>query len=430
MAMPRLTRRRLLQAAMALAGAATASGCHVFQPAPTPTPVVPPRLVFAHPAGREFEPMAEFVGQVRAQNRLSGVEIQDRAILGDYYAVLAQEVAGGTGPDLFIQPDEILPDWVSQGHLMALDAFLATDTTFDLSDFYPQSLGYVRFRGQLWALPWICSPSILLVNRDLFAAAGVPEPLPGWTWEDFREAALALTDAEQNRWAMGPMTDWYQFAERIWQNGGEVFSLGRDRCLLAEPAALDAMDYWVSLMLDGGIVPAESSWGSGNWRLFRSGRVAIMENTLYYVTAFQQAPMKIGLAALPARRNAACLLTSGSLAITARCQHPREAWELLKLLTSAEALTAISRVLHVPCARRSANEQLPYADAALPVDWSLVMPAVESGRLLEVVPHQQEVQALLETMAGDIMHRRQTVREAVNATVPLVNELVAGGFGQ
>ena len=430
MAMPRLTRRRLLRAAVALAGAAAASGCRVFQPAPTPTPAAPPRLVFARPAGREFEPMAEFVNHVRAQNRLSGVEVEDLAISGDYYAVLAQEVAASTGPDLFIQPDEILPDWVNQGHLMALDAFLATDTTFDLSDFYPQSLGYVRFRGQLWALPWICSPSILLVNRDLFAAAGVPEPLPGWTWEDFREAALALTDAEQNRWAMGPMTDWYQFAERIWQNGGEVFSPGRDRCLLAEPAALDAMQYWAGLLLDDGIMPAESVWDRGLWRLFTGGRLAVMEVTLGYVTAFQQAPIKVGLAALPARQNAACLLTSGSLAISARCPHPREAWELLKLLTSAEALSAISRALHVPCARRSANETQPYADPALPVDWSLVMPAVESGRLLEVVPHQREVQALLATMAGDIMRRKQTVREAVAATVPLINELVAGGFGQ
>ena len=46
----------------------------------------------------------------------------------------------------------------------------------------------------VYGLPWIAQPVVLYYNKDIFDEMGVEYPNPDWTWDDFKAAAIALTN--------------------------------------------------------------------------------------------------------------------------------------------------------------------------------------------------------------------------------------------
>jgi len=80
--------------------------------------------------------------------------------------------------------------------ILSLDAFIETEPDFDLTDFYPALVEPFRYQGQLWALPAAATPVIIQYNKDVFDAAGVAYPQEGWTFADFLDIAVTLTQGE------------------------------------------------------------------------------------------------------------------------------------------------------------------------------------------------------------------------------------------
>ena len=60
-------------------------------------------------------------------------------------------------------------------------------------DFDKSILDGLKHDGKQIALPYDFGPMIVYYNRDLFKAANVAEPKPGWTLDDFNAAATKLT---------------------------------------------------------------------------------------------------------------------------------------------------------------------------------------------------------------------------------------------
>lgn len=83
-------------------------------------------------------------------------------------------------------------------NIISLDAFVQADNTFDLNEFYPSLVDALVVQGELWGLPADVTPLIIEYNKDLFDAAGVPYPQPGWTMTEFLDTAIALTNGEDD----------------------------------------------------------------------------------------------------------------------------------------------------------------------------------------------------------------------------------------
>lgn len=388
------------------------------------------RLVYGRPTGTEFDLLGKLAKGFTETAEGARYEVEDMAITGDPIARLRTLEAAGTGPDVHIQTDETIPDWARDGLLLALDPFLVADTKFDLSDFYEHSLANARYRGQLWALPWSCAGAYLFINKSLFEATGVALPKPDWSWDDYKVAAAKLTIAEQNQWGAAPITNWWQMAERIWQNGAEVFDAPRTTCLLDSERAMEAMEFWTGLTVADKVAPNASAMGAGGAaRLFLNGKLAMYEEGLYALLGLRQAPFKWSLAYLPFRRRKANMLWSGSQVISARTKQANGAWLLLKHITGPDALRTVSATLKVPCARKSVDAKRPYVDPSIDIDWSLVPQGVENGRLLEVTPRNDQVSRLLGRMLSTMMAGTQTVAEVVKDTVPQINALLSAAQG-
>lgn len=89
---------------------------------------------------------------------------------------------------------------VKEGLILPLDS-LVQRAQLDLKPYGP-GLEQLRVDGKLYELPFALSPLMLTYNADLFAAAGVPGPAPGWTWDQFRETAQRLSGGTgyQQQW--------------------------------------------------------------------------------------------------------------------------------------------------------------------------------------------------------------------------------------
>ena len=94
--------------------------------------------------------------------------------------------------------------------ILNLEPFLDADKSFDKSDFYPATLDQFTEQGQLWALPAEVTPYVIEYNRDLFDAAKVAYPKPGWTMDDFLATAKSLTKGDGDTKQYGYVGDYFE----------------------------------------------------------------------------------------------------------------------------------------------------------------------------------------------------------------------------
>jgi multiple sugar transport system substrate-binding protein len=76
-----------------------------------------------------------------------------------------------------------------------LDPIIQRDVSFSAMDIEPVFFGAFQHQGNPFGLPIGADyVQVIVYNRDLFDAAGVVYPQPGWAWDDFIRTATALTE--------------------------------------------------------------------------------------------------------------------------------------------------------------------------------------------------------------------------------------------
>jgi len=114
-------------------------------------------------------------------------------------------ISGGTAPSFY--PAEVLADWDEELVLAAEKSGLAADVTEQvaqlgldkkLADYALPIWKSKEVEGRHYALPYYynCGDGIHY-RIDLIKEAGLEEPVNGWTWEDLRNLAKALTTPER-----------------------------------------------------------------------------------------------------------------------------------------------------------------------------------------------------------------------------------------
>ncbi len=130
------------------------------------------------------------------------------------------------------------------------------DKLIDLDDFlnqlpeikaqyYPSLLQSCQYKGSLKMIPFYYNVPFIYYRPDLFRKAGLPEPSPDWTWDDYRHDAKMLTERNpdgaveiygtnvQAKW-------WVEWLSLIRQAGGDA--LTQDGQLeINSPATLQAV---------------------------------------------------------------------------------------------------------------------------------------------------------------------------------------------
>ena len=140
-----------------------------------------------------------------------------------------------------------------------------------------QLFNSLHFAGRHLMLPALLYTTTVACNKDLFKRAGVPLPRPGWTWEDFRDAASALTRRQADQYGFCPSQDMGMlFQAAIWQEGGRVFSRDGRRCLIDQAPARRFAEMVRQLRPFAPPDPQFDLWSGNRHRtLFARGQVAM-----------------------------------------------------------------------------------------------------------------------------------------------------------
>lgn len=292
-----------------------------------------------------------------------------------YQDTLLAELAAGTAPDVFWIPGADLANFASRGVLLNLADLAAADPDFDASVFYPQQMAELTYNpetdsneGALWGLPRDASAMALYFNQALFDEAGIPNPIERqeageWTWEQFKEDAAAISDLADDIYGFGMNAWWGNWELFINAGGGSYFTEGRDACALNSPEVVEALTFMRSLQAEEIAVPygtdSEPPFVAGSVGMFLNGRWAT-PNML------AQSGFDWNVAEVPAGPGGQSnFLFWGAYVVNANTEHPQEAWELLKQLTSVDVQQQVS-ALGANFPSRQGDEPLAAVREAFP----------------------------------------------------------------
>lgn len=132
--------------------------------------------------------------------------------------------------------------------------------TFDLSDFYPGTVGFFTSSDKMWAIPTGADVGAMSYDQDLFDQYGVSYPEIGWTRDDFLDKALALRDPEAGVFGYGmnrPSLD-----DALWLvylHGGQIVDdlQNPTRTTFDDPLNVEALEWYADLLYQSGFVPGE-----------------------------------------------------------------------------------------------------------------------------------------------------------------------------
>jgi multiple sugar transport system permease protein len=307
--------------------------------------------------------------------------------------------AAGAAPDVFQVGFENFADWADKGILHELDGFLEADhwaqsgygpqqAALDLNDYYGNVLDVFRFdpdtkqagRGKLFSFAKDFTTVGFYYNRNLFRKAGVHEPLPNWTWDDFHAAAESI----------GKLDNCYGADFVTWENMVRLFvwTHGADFPLPdanADPAKLNAaLQRLRDWFAEGRTLASAKTQFETGQDPFLSGRVGMagpfgrwkVPTYRSSITAFDW-----DFAPLPRGEDAANGIFTSAWGMAAGSKHPQEAWKLIRYLCGPQAQARCSDLgLAIPIRRDVATSGSFKTPDAKPENDQGYLDAIEVAR--------------------------------------------------
>ena len=241
---------------------------------------------------------------------------------GDLLEHLVTSFAGGSAPDLFLVNYREYAQFVTRGAIDAIGPRL-DDQGVDLDEYFDLPIDAFTFDGDLQCLPQNISSLVVYWNKVLFERAGLEPPAAGWTWEDFRETAIALTGGGLHGLGIEPSMP--RLAPFVWGAGGEVVDDAESpsRLTLDTPEARRALEFLVGLVRDDKVVPSETDLAAqGLEDRFTAGKLGMFLSSRREVPAFREvAGLDWDVAPLPVGDQPATLLHSDGFCLSRGGDH-------------------------------------------------------------------------------------------------------------
>jgi multiple sugar transport system substrate-binding protein len=287
---------------------------------------------------------------------------------GDIWTKALAAIAAGNAPDVIVQDINSVGQRAEANQATNLQEFIEQD---DISgEFYPQLWETVLYEDEAYAVPFNTDTQVLFYNKDAFEEAGLDPEAPPQTWGELEEMARILDDQEGETWNR------IGFYPR-WNIGADVWALNADdgdswfdqegNVAINTPEKVEALEWmldWQEYYGRETITQYEAEFGSGVADPFISGLVAMRgQNINYYTDLRENAPedFNFGVAPLPERESGSGHWSWGGgfvLEVPENTEHPEEAYEFIRFLTSVESQEEFGANSFDIMANIEANENL------------------------------------------------------------------------
>ncbi|GAB4447888.1 MAG: sugar ABC transporter substrate-binding protein [Chloroflexi bacterium OHK40] len=272
-----------------------------------------------------------------------------------YQDVLRTELAAGTAPDVFWIPGTDIADFATRGLILNLRELANADSEYSDDDFYPGPMFHLTFNPEtgntgeaLWGLPRDVSTFALYLNNDLIEQAGAPDPRElaangEWNWDTFLEVAVAVNNLGGDVKGFGMNAWWANPGLFINSAGGGFFNEDRTACALDTDESVAGMEFASRIYNELGVaVPygedSEPPFLAGNVGMFLNGRWATPGTRANAQFDWDVVEVPEGPG------GARSWLFWGAYVVNANTEHPEEAWQLMRALTSAETQGKIAEL--------------------------------------------------------------------------------------
>ncbi|WP_406385126.1 ABC transporter substrate-binding protein [Streptomyces sp. NBC_01618] len=324
------------------------------------------------------------------------VQLVPVANKSDHLTRLSTAFAGGEPPDVFLINYREYAQFAARGAIEPIGPRLA-GVGVDTADYYQQPISAFTYDGQVQCMPQNLSSLVVYYNRTLFAEAGVQAPKPGWTFEQFKEAATRLTGDGVHGLGMDPSI--VRLAPFVWSNGGDIVDDPQHptRLTLNTPAARQALESLVQLVRNDGAGPDRTELAGQDLQArFASGKLAMFLDSRKETPALREVQgLDWDVAALPVTRKPAGVLHSDAYCIARKSKHHSEAARFIAFATGKDGqrITSLSGRV-VPSLREVANSSAFLAPVKKPANSQAfldVLPYLKSLPVLATWPEIEDI---------------------------------------
>src|ERR1700722_17549836 len=138
-------------------------------------------------------------------------------------------IAGGKPPDISYLYGSWAPNIATNPQVVPLNKFINSDPSFNWNDFFPAERKVATVGKNIIGIPALVDNLALVYNKTLFKQAGIPLPSATWTWNDFENAAIKLTNTAKKQFGWAYVNDAsedtvWRFWALLWQAGGSILS--------------------------------------------------------------------------------------------------------------------------------------------------------------------------------------------------------------
>ena len=295
-------------------------------------------------SGEGLAPHQDIIALYEAEN--PDVLVQLEAVAGqDYYARLLTQLAAKAAPDVMQVGDDAVPSFVESGAFVPLTDYLPVD--FDPSIYLPGLLEPGQVDGIQYLLPKDYSPVAVYYNKAIFDAAGVPYPQEGWTWDDFLDTALELT---QDTDGDNAPDIWGVQLPGTWTTGFEYWVAAAGGALISEDGqqyvgymdsdeVVRAVTFYADLYNKYRVAPPPAdlnAFGGGNTE-FANGKAAMYIFGRWPQSGLLDNPnVDLGIAPPPQDAVRANVLFWGGFGVASTSSSPKTAVDFLSFYAGAE----------------------------------------------------------------------------------------------
>lgn len=270
-----------------------------------------------------------------------GVKVQVEAYGDGFDTKIVAAMGAGSPPDVMYMWN--FPAYAQS--LLPLDDFIARDgASMNLADI-PQGLMNISLiDGKTYGMPAGFTTQVVFYNKDMFAAAGLPEPAAGWTWADLRADAAKFRNADEKVYgfAVDAKPDPYDFEQFLWSNGTKYISDDGKTIdgYMNSPEAVEVLEMFADMIKTEEAVALNIGDDTSGSTLFKGGKIAMFQSAMWSKGGIDESGINYGVAPLPqfGDKPAHSAIGASAISIAKDAKDPELAWEFVKFYSAPEAV--------------------------------------------------------------------------------------------
>jgi multiple sugar transport system substrate-binding protein len=376
-----------------------------------------------------YEPEAVYVPIVQEILDERGQNIEfahDRTIMqgghAGYSDTLITRLAGGDALDCMHTAVDGLFVLIGHHVIRPLDELLDADTAFkeDVeADIHPALMELMTWQGKQYELPVDWNYGVMYYNTKLFQENGVDAPAWDWSWSDFLEACQAVADVQGTEEDVYGYCLWPEvFCMDAWFYNNDTSYITDDwlDSNMLDPKVAETLQFWSDLQYVHNVSPNPTAWNV--WQAFPAGVQAmhtcggwcmtINKNSEFYDFDWQMMPTN-GSGQVRAAVGAA------GTNMTTLCQHPEEAWEVIKAINSTKWMVNYVTINSGLVSRRSAcdTETFRTLPGDAPASMDIWHDNLDYAKRMATPPNYNVLQPLLQRWFAQVFAGEMGVEECV-----------------